>query len=172
MIEQEKQKHKKRILLPNSYYHIYNRGNHKKLIFHSHQDYETFLSLQRKYFNTYDTLQLYAWCLMPNHFHYLVKTGAQPEDLPKLMQRFMTSYVIYFNAKYKQVGRLFQSRYKSKLLKNTKAVKTVYQYIKNNPVEALLCRRQEDYKWLWFGELPFTIFEKELVEKEMEKSVF
>lgn len=161
-----------RLLLPNSYYHIFNRGNHKKRIYHSTQDYEKFLFLLQKYLNIYRDITLVGYCLMPNHFHFLLKTGPEPLEIPQLMQRFMTAYVVFFNKKYKQVGRLFQSPYKSKYLPYKKDILRIYEYIKENPIEAKLCRNSEDYKWLWLSELLYYYFEKDLIEEKINSSKF
>ena len=162
----------RRILHPNSYYHIFNRGNHKKRIFHTNRDYEIFIRLLQKYLNTYKDISLFAYCLMPNHYHLLVKTGSNPQELIKLMQRFGTAYVLFFNKKYSQVGHLFQSRYSSKYLPYQRDVLRTYQYIKDNPIEAKLCSNSEDYRWLWLSELLYYNFEKELVENNINSSQF
>ena len=162
----------RRIIYPNSYYHIYNRGNHKKRIFHTIFDYEKFLYLQGKYFSLYKNTLLTGYCLMPNHYHLLIKTGSNPEELIKLMQRFMTAYVVFFNRKYKQVGRLFQSRYSSKHLPYREDILRTYKYIQENPIEAGLCRNAEDYKWLWLSELFYYNFEQDLIENKICSSKF
>jgi putative transposase len=171
MLERENKK-SRRILHPNAFFHIYNRGNHKKKIFHSPKDYEVFLGLLCKYLDIYKPLHLFSYCLMPNHYHLLLKTGSNQDDLIKFMHRFMTSYAIYFNKKYQQTGHLFQSRYKSKYLPLDRDVRRTLEYIKKNPIEAKLCRRSKDYKWLWCSELVFISFEKALVERKMELSRF
>jgi len=157
---------------PNSYYHIYNRGNHKKTIFHSQNDYDVFLNLLLKYLNIYDPIQLISYCLMPNHYHLLLQTSSQADELTKLMHRFMTSYVIYFNRRYQQRGRLFESPYKRKYLPREHDIKRTVNYIKNNPTKAALCRRSEDYKWLWCSDLYFLTFENKVAKQEMELSKF
>jgi putative transposase len=162
----------KRIIHPNSYYHLYNRGNRKKKICHSSQDYEVFLNLLYKYLSIYKTVQIVSYCLMPNHYHLLLKSGSQPKDLVKLMHRFMTSYAIYFNKRYQQSGHLFQDRYGSKHLPLQRDIKRTLEYIKKNPIEASLCRRSEDYKWFWCSDLVFISFEKKLAKKKMELSRF
>lgn len=163
---------KKRILHPNSFFHIYNRGNRKKKIFHSSKDYDVFLQLLSKYLVIYKPLQLFSYCLMPNHYHLLLKTSSETDDFIKLMHRFMTSYAIYFNKKYQQTGRLFQSPYKSKYLPREKDIIRTLKYIANNPVKAELCRNSNDYKWVWTSELLFISFEKKLIKEEMDLSLF
>ena len=162
----------RRILHPNSYFHIYNRGNHKKRIFHCNQDYEMFSNILQKYLCLYRDISLFAYCLMPNHYHLLLKTGSDPQDIVKLMQRFTTSYVRFFNKKYSQVGHLFQGRYGSKYLPEQNDVIRIYQYIKDNPLEAELCSNPKDYKWLWLSELLYYNFEKQLVENAINSSKF
>jgi putative transposase len=168
----DKQSGCRRLLYPNSYYHIFNRGNHKKRIFHSTHDYEKFIQLLQKYCFIYEEVIPLAYCLMPNHYHILIKTGSDPSELSKLMQRFMTAYVLFFNKKYVQVGRLFQSRYNSKHLPFPRDISRIYNYIKNNPIEANLCRNPEDYKWLWLSELLYYNFERKLVENKINSSKY
>lgn len=165
-------KKSKRILLPNSFFHIYNRGNRKKKIFHSAKDYDVFLRLLSKYLDIYKPLQLFSYCLMPNHYHLLLRTSSEIDDLVRLMHRFMTSYAIYFNKKYQQIGHLFESPYKSKYLPQEKDIIRTLRYIANNPVKAQLCRNSNDYKWLWTSELLFVSFEKKLIEEKMDLSPF
>lgn len=163
---------KKRILHPNSFFHIYNRGNRKKKLFHSEKDYNVFLGLLSKYLNIYRHTNLFAYCLMPNHFHLLLKTSSETQDLVKLMHRCMTSYAIYFNKKYQQTGHVFENRYKSKYLPKEKDVRRILEYITENPIKAELCRNPEDYKWLWTSELLFTSFEKDHIKEMISLSPF
>ncbi len=170
--EENKQPKKKRILHPNSFFHIYNRGNRKKQLFYSEKDYRVFLGLLSKYLNVYNQLNLFTYCLMPNHFHLLLKTSSETQDLVKLMHRSMTSYAIYFNKRYQQTGHVFESRYKSKYLPQKKDVKRVFDYITDNPVKAELCRNPEDYKWLWTSELLFLSFKKSQTVERITLSPF
>ena len=64
----------------NSFYHIYNRGNNKKVIFYEVSDYKRFICRLFKYVKDYD-LDIYAYCLMPNHFHLLLKLGENKNDI-------------------------------------------------------------------------------------------
>jgi len=172
-MKKEKSELKKtRILYPNSFFHIYNRGNRKKRLFHSDKDYKAFLGLLTKYLNLYHHTNLFAYCLMPNHFHLLLKTGSEVQNLVKLMHRSMTSYAIYFNKKYQQTGHVFESRYKSKYLPQEQDVQRIFNYIRNNPIEAELCRNFEDYKWLWTSELLFLSFKKSRTVEKITLSPF
>ncbi len=136
-----------RNFLPNSFYHIYNRGNRKNAIFYEQQDYSRFLSLMRRFSRDYN-IEIYLYCLMPNHFHLLVQSGPSPNEISLFMHRFMTSYVMYLNKKYFLVGRLFQSPYQTRYIRTQQSLNRVTDYIKRNPVKAGLVRKSEDYKWL------------------------
>ena len=78
-------------------------------IFFDEGDYKDFLNRLGKLIIETGT-KCYAWALMPNHFHLLLKTGDKP--ISKMMQRLLTGYAITFNRKHRRVGHLFQNRYK------------------------------------------------------------
>lgn len=135
---------------PQSYYHVYNRGVEKRLIFLDADDYTTFLGLLKKYLSgdkkavrntnrhTFPTLggevMLLAYCLMPNHVHLLFYQHTA-EGVAKLMRRVMTGYVMYFNDKYKRVGSLFQGRYKASRIDADSYLQHISRYIHLNPEE-------------------------------------
>lgn len=133
---------------PNTFYHIYNRGNRKQKIFLQTEDYERFISSMQRFLTTnkYDLL-IYSYCLMPNHYHLLVNSGSCPIEITYFMHRFMTSYVMYFNKKYDYVGRLFQSSYNAKSIRSLKHFNKIVNYISQNPVKAGLVENAQDYKW-------------------------
>ena len=136
----------KRILYPNNFYHVYNRGNHKDKIYFDSRDYEHFLKLMFRLKQFY-AFQIYSYCLMPNHFHMLINVGSNPSEFQHYMHRFMTAYSKYFNKKYNLTGRLFQSRYKTRFVTKENGFIMVNEYIKMNPVKAGLVTEVENYKW-------------------------
>jgi putative transposase len=85
---------------------------------------------------------------MPNHFHMIVNSGSNPKEISSFMHRFMTSYSVYINKKYKLVGRLLESPYKAKFIPNEQVFRKVIRYIDNNPIKAGLVREKHDYRWL------------------------
>ena len=135
-------------LTNDSFYHVYNRGVEKRLIFLDDQDYVVFLGLLKKYLlgvnetklNRHkfeklgDNIELLAYCLMPNHFHLLVYQRDK-DSLVKLMRRAMTGYVMYFNNRYKRVGSLFQGRYKASQINADSYLHHISRYIHMNPEE-------------------------------------
>jgi putative transposase len=131
---------------PDSYYHIFNRGVNKSLIFNDTQDYAVFLSFLkrhldkmpekdskgREYLNFSEDIELLAFCLMPNHFHLLIYQ-VQPDSYTKLLRSICTAYTYYFNKKHKRVGHLFQDRFKASLISNDSYLQHISRYIHLNP---------------------------------------
>jgi len=135
------------------YYHIYNRGNRKQNIFLREKDYKIFINLLYKYLKK-KRLLLIGYCLMPNHFHLIIKNGADIRAIPDFMQCFMTAYVMYFNRHYKKVGRLFQSPFQAKRLPKIRDLENAKRYLELNPFEAGMPIRKikKGYKWLYLRE--------------------
>lgn len=125
-------------------YHIMVRGINRQEIFVEEEDYIRFIqTLERfKEISNYD---LYAYCLMGNHVHILLKEG--PEPLSTIMRRIGSSYVLWYNKKYNRVGYLFQGRFKSEPVENDSYFFIVLRYILQNPVKAGLVSTVADYKW-------------------------
>jgi len=138
------------------YYHIFNRGVEKRVIFLDEQDYKVFLGYMKFYLevpvlqgqalqevspskvlkNYHDQIELLAYCLMPNHFHFLIKQSSD-RGIAEFMQSLVLKYVMYFNKKYIRVGSLFQSRYKTVLIENEDHFVYITKYIHRNPIEIL-----------------------------------
>nr|WP_169716880.1 transposase [Sporomusa acidovorans] len=124
-------------------YHIMLRGNERRDIFLDDADKLTFIDfLYSK--KADEGCLLYAYCLMDNHVHLVIKEGCN--GIAKLMKRIGTSYVKYFNQKYQRVGHLFQDRYKSENIENDSYLLTVIRYVHQNPEKAGISR-SETYKW-------------------------
>lgn len=136
----------------NSYYHLYNRGNRKENIFKREKDYEVFKNLLYKYIRKYG-LHLMAYCFMPNHYHLILKCGADASSITRFMRSFMVAYAMYFNRKHNKVGHLFQGPFQVRRLQGIKDLETVKNYLKNNPLEAELIGGEEieSYRWLYIN---------------------
>ena len=145
------------------YYHIYNRGNEKKEIFREQDDFRFFLERMTKYLLPEkfkqrvrellpnNTFSLISYCLMPNHFHLLIR---QNTELPvtALMRRLGTSYSMYFNRKYQRVGGVFQDQYKMVLVDDNRYLIWLSAYIHQNPKVANLASNLKDYPWSSYNE--------------------
>lgn len=126
-------------------YHILNRGNGRQRVFHKDGDYRAFLKLlgqMNEQFGAY----LYAYCLMPNHFHLLVK-ATRGEELSRGMQWFMTTHVRRYHQHYQSSGHLWQGRFKSFEVRDDKHFLTVARYVEGNPVRAGLV--ETAVNWVW-----------------------
>ena len=135
---------KPRIEIAGGLYHVIARGNNRRKIFRSHEDYLRFTSIlaQQKLKLPF---YLYAYCLMPNHVHLLIEM--QDDAISRIMQRVLTSYSQYHNRKYKKIGHLFQGRYKSILCQTDRYLGELVRYNHLNPVRARMVKRPEDYEY-------------------------
>ncbi len=141
------------------YYHVYNRGVDKRIIFNDSQDYRRFIillyicnsSIPIKLDNligfhkmSYEQVLIHergerlvsigAWCLMPNHFHLLLKEEVSG-GISKFMGKIGTGYSMYFNARNDRKGSLFSGRFKSKNISEDVYMKHLFGYIHLNPLD-------------------------------------
>jgi putative transposase len=151
-----------KISVDNAYYHIYNRGVEKRTIFEDEQDYKVFINYLSEYLspkpdpvnlrrgftlkgssfqgiphqpkNYSRTIDLIAYCLMPNHFHLLIKQIKGPA-MEGFMRSLATRYSVYFNKKYTRVGHLFQGIYKAAVIESDQYLLYLSKYIHRNPNE-------------------------------------
>jgi REP element-mobilizing transposase RayT len=122
-----------RIDAPIALHHVVIRGIEQKKIFEDDKDREDFLErlsgiLQEK------VTPCYAWALMSNHVHLLLRTGTAP--IASIMRRVLTGYAVRFNKRHRRHGHLFQNRYKSILCKEDRYLLQLVAYIHLNPVRA------------------------------------
>ncbi|SNX67166.1 REP element-mobilizing transposase RayT [Bacillus oleivorans] len=125
-------------------YHIMLRGANKQEIFHDDYDRNIFLNILEKY-KIQSDMSIYAWCLMNNHVHLLVKEGS--ENISVTMKRIGVSYVWHYNWKYHTNGHLFQDRFRSEIVETYPYLLRVTRYIHQNPVKAGIVKRVDDWKW-------------------------
>lgn len=144
-------------------YHIYNRGNDKQPIFFNRNNYLYFLNKVKKYI--YPNCDILSWCLMPNHFHFLIhanentvksikETPLQINALTEGFRLLLSSYTQGINKQNDRTGNLFQQKTKCKCV--TDGDKnygyTVFQYTHQNPFKANLVTRLEDWEFSSFAD--------------------
>ena len=134
---------KPRIEFPGAVYHVIVRGNNREDIFNKSEEKRRYLKTIEKYKKKYP-FTIYAYVIMPNHVHLLIKVGETP--LSKIMQGIQMVYTLYYNAKYDRVGHVFQQRYKAKLCDKEEYFLTLISYIHQNPVKAGLSK---DLMYFW-----------------------
>lgn len=145
------------------FYHVYNRGVEKRIIFKHSSDYKRFLvllyianSTEPLHIKDYRSISsideifqkergkplvaIGAYCLMPNHFHLLL-TPLVNGGVTKFMLKLQTGYSMYFNKKNDRVGSLFQGTFKSQHINKNKYLMHIYSYIHLNPIKL------EDKEW-------------------------
>ncbi|MCY7423043.1 MAG: transposase [Chitinophagaceae bacterium] len=134
-------------------YHIYNRGINKGKIFFTEANYYFFLQQFSKYLG--NLLEVYSYCLLPNHFHLLIRINEvisfnEPSKLTKLQKSFRDFFISYSKAINKQenrCGALLQQKYKRKEINSDEYCTTMILYIHNNPVQAGLCNHPSEWKF-------------------------
>ncbi len=115
-----------------SHYHIFNRGAGKSSIFHSDEDYVRVLHLMKKV-SKLCQFAIIAYCLLPNHYHWLVRQdGPAPANL--LPKRVFGSYVRTFNTRSGRGGTLFEGRFDCRLVDTDEYLRNLCLYIHANPV--------------------------------------
>jgi REP element-mobilizing transposase RayT len=122
-----------RIDAPGAIHHIIVRGIERRKIFRDDADRIDFLERFGTIASESST-GCYAWSLIPNHFHLLLKTGRVP--IATVMRRLLTGYAMGFNRRHKRRGHLFQNRYKSILCQEDAYLKELVRYIHLNPLRA------------------------------------
>lgn len=128
------------------YYHLYNRSNNEELIYREDENYLYFLQRYREYFK--QDLVTVAYCLMPTHFHFLIKVKTEnPDRLNDNIGAFLSGYTKAFNLRYDRHGSMFQPRTKAKEVGNDEYLVTLITYIHQNPVRAKLVSTQPEWKY-------------------------
>lgn len=154
--------------IEDGYYHVYNRGVEKRRIFEESRDYQRFIDYLKTYLtpveslrkenpllrsnlvnaNLADEVSLIAYCLMPNHFHLLLKQKSK-DGITKLLRQITTGYSMYFNKKYQRVGPLFAGRFKACLVENDEYLLHLSRYIHQNPNQRGISL--SDFPWSSYG---------------------
>jgi putative transposase len=133
-----------RILYANAWYHVMNRGASHSTTFHNSNDYKSFLDILLQIHRRY-CFEIHAYCLMPNHYHLLVRTPLA--NLSRGMRHLDGLYTQYYNKKYKRDGSLFRGRYKAILIDAENYLLRLSRYIHLNPIKAKLAKHPFEYRW-------------------------
>ena len=133
-----------------NYYHLINRGCNRESIFKCEADYLELIN-RIKSSNHNSLVKIISWCLMPNHYHFLVQ---QNSDKPasSWIRYIFNGYAQYFNKKYKRTGTLFEGRVRPKLITSNDYLFQVITYIHLNPVLANLVERPQDWHFSNFSD--------------------
>jgi putative transposase len=134
------------------YYHIYNRGINSDLLFKDNSNYEHFLKLYDLHIEP--MAETYAWCLMKNHFHFVIRIKGLEEIKTKnktqpsqSFSNLFNAYTKAFNKKYNRHGALFERPFKRKYVENENYFQNLIAYIHNNPLHHTICEHPSQYPW-------------------------
>jgi putative transposase len=127
----------------NFYYHVFNRGVDKQVIFYEREHFSICMRLIQKYLRIY-SIELLAWCLMPNHYHFILRTEEENE-ISLFMQTLFNAYVQALNRIRKRRGPLFEGRFKHVLVSEQNYLLHLCRYIHLNPVKAGLVRMPHEW---------------------------
>ena len=168
-------------LVANCIYHIYNQGNNQETVFREREDYLRFLHKYRAMVAPY--CNTFSFCLMPNHFHFLINTteksveklqlgGIQIHKLTDCFRKLLSEYAREINDKYNRTGSLFRQKTKAKLTIDTEAdyTFTCFHYIHQNPYRAKLVAKMEDWEFSSFQDY-LTIRNGSLCKRELAKQL-
>ena len=128
----------------NQFYHIYNRGNNGEQIFYKPDNYPFFLKRFDKYLSS--CADLFTYCLLPNHFHLLIKI----KDNLQVSEKFRLLFLSYSKAINKQTGRtgsLFQKRFKRMIIEDKDSLVRVTLYIHSNPLHHNIMKDFRSYQY-------------------------
>lgn len=136
------------------FFHIYNRANSSSdFLFYRSENYTYFLKKYYEYLGS--LLDTFAYCLIPNHFHFMIRVGRRVNNksentqdlITEQFRRFFISYSQSINKQESRRGSLFQKRFKRKLIDDSNYFTRLIFYIHNNPVHHGLVHNIEDYEW-------------------------
>lgn len=162
------------MLLPNTYYHIFNHANGFENLFREERNYTFFMS--RYHLHIDPIAETYAYCLMPNHFHVLIRIKPEEEllkqfpkfksidslieshVLSKYFANFFSSYTQSFNKRYRRRGSMFVKTFKRKEIHNRQYLRAIILYIHLNPVHHGFTKDASRWKWsslkLFYSQYP------------------
>ncbi len=137
-------------------YHALNRGNRRSVVFHKPADYDAFVEAIGEASRRLP-VDLFGYCLMPNHFHLVIRPHADG-DLGRWMRWLLTTHALRYHRHYQTTGHVWQGRYKAFPIQDDDHLTTVLRYVERNPLRAELVARAEHWKWSslpgWLGNDP------------------
>lgn len=155
------------IFRPDHYYHIYNRGVDKKRIFFNSENYAYLTSLIKRYSSKY-SITVITYCLMPNHYHLLLRQAAEI-PLSKFVNVLFNAYVQALNRQQGRSGPLFEGRFKHKWIDREEYLIHLCRYIHLNPVKAGLVTNPGDWPYSnyleWVGEQHGSLTDHRFVDE-------
>lgn len=135
---------KKRVYIPERFYHIVSRGNRRDALFRNASDFEAFLHILLQLYEKYP-FEIASYCLMNNHYHLQLRSKIVP--ISKIMALINKRYANYYNTKYRLTGHVYEKRFYDKMIESKEGMLEISRYIHLNPVEAKMVTLPEYYPW-------------------------
>ena len=126
-------------------YHVYVRGINNEFIFNQVREKNYLKRIIRKHLSEYN-VEIYAYCIMSNHAHLMIKSE-QISELSMFMSKILAEYAAYYNFKWKRNGHVFQNRFKSEIIEESKYFWNCLKYIHMNPVKAKMVSNVLQYRY-------------------------
>lgn len=126
-------------------YHVLNRGNARATVFRDSTDFQTFLKLADRS-RARTSLAVHAYCLMPNHFHFVVQPHAD-DDVARWMHWLTTTYAHHQRRRYSSIGHIWQGRFKAFPVQSDRHLLALMRYVERNALRAGLVSRSEHWQW-------------------------
>lgn len=127
------------------YYHVLNRGNNRHTIFHDEADLDLFIGLARG-LQERQPLPITAVCLMPNHFHMVVRSDVDA-DVSQWLHLLLTRHASRHHRRWRSSGRIWTDRFRAFPIQDDRHLLTVVRYVERNPLRAGLVAAAEDWRW-------------------------
>ncbi len=157
-----------RINLPDLTHHIFNRGNSHQFLFNDEDGYLHYLGIIKRYKAKFK-FHLYAYCLMRNHIHLLLKPSREG-TISEIMKAITIAHTRYYHIKYKTYGHIWQGRFRSPIVSDDEYLLTLMRYIEQNPVRAGISNHPQEYRFSSYNS-NINVEKDFLVDKE-ENSAF
>lgn len=138
-----------------TYYHIYNRWLWKQIIFHNQNEYSRFYKLVVKYLESFKSIKVVSYSLLPNHFHFVIHNLEDWYNLSDFMKRLQWAYATWFRISYPSDFKqaVFEWRFKSKLIFNEDYLIKCLAYVNFNAIKHLLVTDIKDYPYTSYHQL-------------------
>lgn len=133
-----------RVVIPGYCYHLTQRGNNGRVVFHSDSDRRLYLRWLSEY-STQSGMKLLSYCLMDNHVHFIAKPEKE-DSFSKTLSKLHMCYAQYYNKKQDMTGHLWQGRFYSCIMDQSHFEAAV-RYVERNPVRSGLVKKPWDWPW-------------------------
>jgi REP element-mobilizing transposase RayT len=153
--------------LPGNYYHVYNRGANRELIFRNESNYHFLLRRVKENMGKFQICVL-AYCLMPNHYHFLLRQEGDP-TISAFMQAVFNSYTKAFNNAHQRTGTLFEGPFRATFVDQCAYLLHLCRYIHRNPLEAGLAAHPAEWPFSnyleWIDKRPGSLVDRDFIRE-------